>query len=39
MLAAATVGASAATARQYMLRIKSLLSYGHDLVERVRRIN
>src|SRR5262245_17958623 len=30
-ISAATVGASAATARQYTLRIKSLLSYGHDL--------
>src|SRR5262245_15667447 len=30
-IAAATVGTSAATARQYTLRIKSLLSYGHDL--------
>jgi len=30
-IAAATVGASAASARQYTLRIKSLLSYGHDL--------
>ena len=30
-LTAATVGASAATVRQYTLRIKSLLSYGHDL--------
>jgi len=27
----ATVGASTATARQYTLRIKSLLSYGHEL--------
>jgi hypothetical protein len=26
-----TAGTSAATARQYTLRIKSLLSYGHDL--------
>ena len=30
-IVAATVGASAATARQYTLRIKSLLSYGHEL--------
>src|SRR5262245_57755097 len=30
-IAAATVGASAASARQYTLRIKSLLSYEHDL--------
>jgi len=30
-IAAATVRASAASARQYTLRIKSLLSYGHDL--------
>src|SRR5215467_1278757 len=30
-IAVATVGTSAATARQYTLRIKSLLSYGHDL--------
>src|SRR5262245_23665282 len=30
-IAAATVGTSAAPARQYTLRIKSLLSYGHDL--------
>jgi len=27
----ATLGASTATARQYTLRIKSLLSYGHEL--------
>ena len=30
-IAAATVGASAASARQHTLRIKSLLSYGYDL--------
>lgn len=30
-ITAATVGASAATARQYTLRIKSLLSYEQDL--------
>ena len=30
-ITAATLGASAATVRQYTLRIKSLLSYGHDL--------
>jgi len=30
-IVAATIGASAATARQYALRIKSLLSYGHEL--------
>jgi hypothetical protein len=30
-IAVATVSASGATVRQYTLRIKSLLSYGHDL--------
>jgi site-specific recombinase XerD len=30
-IVAATVGASTSTGRQYTLRIKSLLSYGHDL--------
>src|SRR5262245_43921141 len=30
-IVAATVGASTATARQYTLRIKSLLGYGHEL--------
>jgi len=30
-IVAATLGASTATARQYTLRIKSLLSYGHEL--------
>src|SRR5262245_23340420 len=30
-IVAATLGASTSTARQYTLRIKSLLSYGHEL--------
>ena len=30
-IVAATVGASTSTARQYTLRIKSMLSYGHEL--------